>query len=142
MAFKGKEIGKQDLIDSIFEKLFILFFPLRLSILVNKFIELLMSGKEELILWIKFPVDILEHFAALILFSLNIFFQPFNNIFNSVIGQKLVNNVIVNDIIPIVNKWFDNLCFVVLLAGRINIVMIQLPQTVDSGDVIVEVFWA
>ena len=100
-----------------------------------------MSGKEELILWIKFPVDILEHFTALVLVSLNIFLQPFNNIFNSVIGQKLVNNVIVNDIIPIVNKWFDNLCFVVLLAGGVNVVMIQLPQTVDSGDVVVEVFW-
>ena len=39
---------------------------------MNELIELLMSGKEELIFGVEFPVDILEYFTTLILFSLDV----------------------------------------------------------------------
>ncbi len=86
VAFKSKEIGKEDWIYGFLEKLFVLLFALRVSVFMNELIELLMSGKEELIFGVKFPVDILEYFTTLILFSLDVWFQPFYNGLYSIIG--------------------------------------------------------
>jgi hypothetical protein len=86
MTFKGKKIGEEDRINAYLEDFLILFFTLRISVFIDKFVELLMSRKKELIFRVELSVDILKDFAAFVLFSLNVVFEFFDDILDSFIG--------------------------------------------------------
>ncbi len=59
MTFKGKEIGEEERIDAYLEDFLIQFFTLRISVFIDKFVELLMSRKKELIFGVELSVDVL-----------------------------------------------------------------------------------